>query len=194
MLTPLYALSVGVLLVVFAWSVYNLPILIAGFHSLRKSKRKIDNTVARPSIPTFSIVVPVKNEANVVGRLLKALLKLNYPNDKYEVIIAEDGSSDGTFQLCKRFAEDHPNLRMRVFTKAESIGKPSALNFGAMHAVGDIIGFFDADSVPHADVLLNAASYFEVENVAGVQGRTISINSEDNMLTKFASYEDSAWS
>jgi cellulose synthase/poly-beta-1,6-N-acetylglucosamine synthase-like glycosyltransferase len=77
--------------------------------------------------------------------------------------------------------------------KPFSNGKPSALNYGVKFARGEIIGVFDADNVPANDALLNVQKYFEDPAVAAVQGRTLSINSEENMLTKFISYEETVW-
>jgi cellulose synthase/poly-beta-1,6-N-acetylglucosamine synthase-like glycosyltransferase len=77
--------------------------------------------------------------------------------------------------------------------KSPSNGKPSALNYGLEQAKGEIVAFFDADSVPASDALLNVSRYFEDPNVAAVQGRTLSINLNQNMLTRFISYEETVW-
>jgi cellulose synthase/poly-beta-1,6-N-acetylglucosamine synthase-like glycosyltransferase len=67
------------------------------------------------------------------------------------------------------------------------------LNYGISRAEGDVIGIFDADNVPARDALRNVCKYFEDQAVAAVQGRTSLINSEENMLTKFISYEEAVW-
>jgi len=82
---------------------------------------------------------------------------------------------------------------IKVFHREFYDGKPSALNYGIARAKGNIIGVFDADSVLASDVLLNVCRYFEDPKVAAVQGRNLSINSEENMLTKFISYEEAVW-
>jgi len=67
---------------------------------MRRSKRKAENrSFYEGYLYTFSIIVPVKNEGKVIGRLLDALLRLRYPKDKMEIIIVEDGSTDGTILL-----------------------------------------------------------------------------------------------
>jgi cellulose synthase/poly-beta-1,6-N-acetylglucosamine synthase-like glycosyltransferase len=144
------------------------------------------------SVPTFSIVVPVKNEGKVIGRLLDALSSLNYPVDKREVIIVEDGSTDETLSICQKYAQES-GLNIRVLQKPSSEGKPSALNYGIAHASGEIVGVFDADNVPARDALLNVCGFFEDPTVAAVQGRTSSINHEENMMTKFVSREETVW-
>ena len=140
----------------------------------------------------ISIVVPVKDEEKVIGRLLEALLKLRYPPDKREILVVEDGSVDRTVEVCSEYVKRYPG-QVKLIRKPSSKGKPSALNYALKYVKGDIVGFFDADSVPHPDVLKNVCKYFEDDDVAAVQGRTLSINSDENMLTELISYEEAVW-
>jgi len=180
--------------VLSAWSLYNLPILIAGVGRMRKRDfRHRGSPKHKDRLPFVSIIVPVRNEEKVISRLLNSLVKLNYPSDKMETIIVEDGSTDRTLGVCVEFAESH-NFNLKVHHRTSSDGKPSALNFGLGEARGEIIGVFDADSIPAPDCLINVFQYFNEPNVAAVQGRTLSTNSEENMLTRLLSYEDAAWS
>nr|MDO8045967.1 glycosyltransferase family 2 protein [Candidatus Baldrarchaeota archaeon] len=177
-------------LVVLAWSFYNLLILIAGIKNMRCSKRRVENSSYHEGyLYKFSIIVPVKNEEKVIGRLLDALLRLRYPKDKMEIIIVEDGSTDRTPDICKIYAEKNNGL-IKVLHKSISNGKPSALNYGIKHASGEVIAVFDADSVPEPDTLINVCKYFEDPQVIAVQGRILSINQDENMLTKLISYEE----
>lgn len=160
---------------------------------MHTSKCKIGCTsINRENLPSISIIVPVKDEEKVVERLLNGLAEIAYPSDKLEVIIVEDCSTDDSFNICRRFAQNN-NINLKIFHRELSNGKPSALNFGVKHAKGDIIGILDADSLPAPDILLNLTKYFEDPKVAAVQGRTSSINFGQNMLTKFISYEEAAW-
>jgi cellulose synthase/poly-beta-1,6-N-acetylglucosamine synthase-like glycosyltransferase len=183
---------VAVLLSICLWGLYNVPILATGIQGFRKSRQKPQKkTLTDTLLPTFSIVVPVKNEENVIGRLLAALSKLNYPVDKKEIVIVEDGSTDKTFGICTKYAKEHAGVK--ILHRTFSNGKPSALNLGLEHAKGEIIAIFDADNVPDADVLMAACRYFEDPAVAAVQGKTLAINSKENMLTQFISYEEAVW-
>lgn len=193
MLNLIYIALACVFLFVYVWSFYNLPILVAGVKNFRRGKRKSERRCFEDEgLPTFSIVVPVKNEEKVVGRLLDALSRLSYPADRREIIIVEDGSTDRTLEICRSYADEH-GANLKILHRSFSNGKPSALNYGIECAKGEIVGIFDVDSVPAADVLLNVCKYFEDSSVAAVQGRMLSINSEENMLTKFISYEEAVW-
>jgi cellulose synthase/poly-beta-1,6-N-acetylglucosamine synthase-like glycosyltransferase len=168
------------------------PILATGVQDFLKNRRKPQKIfLSGKPLPTVSIVVPVKNEENVIGRLLAALSKLNYPVDKKEIVIVEDGSTDRTFDICMKYAQEHASVK--VLHRFFSNGKPSALNCGLEHAKGEIIAIFDADNVPDANALMAACKYFEDPAVAAVQGKTLSINFKENMLTQFISYEETVW-
>ena len=193
MLTIINIILIGLFAIVYAWVFYNLPILAVGVRNLRvwrKQSGKNENGANR-NLPSFSIIIPAKNEGKVIGRLLASLTKINYPKDKYEVIIIEDGSKDDTFDVCTKFALENQNFK--ILQRTTSNGKPSALNYGIKHAKGELIAVFDADNVPSNDALLNVAKYFDDTKVAAVQGRTMSINSRENMLTQFISYEEAVW-
>ena len=178
--------------VVYAWIFYNLPVFAAGVRNLRRSRRLQSPDLETDGfLPSFSVILPVKDEQRVVGRLLEALSNLRYPTEKLEIVIVEDGSADDTFEVCRQFACSHRNVK--VFRPSFSSGKPSALNYGLKRCSGEVVAVFDADNVPDGDALLKAARYFADPGVAAVQGRTLSINSQENMLTEFISYEEAVW-
>lgn len=173
----------------FGWTVYNLPALIVGIKCLQKgrfegSKRRRDDD----ELVSFSLIVPMKNEVKVAKRILESLLKLDYPAEKFEILVVDDGSTDGTSAVCKRFARSYPKrikyLRMRV-----SKGKPAALNYALKFAAGDVVGVFDADNIPERSTLAKVVKYFGDQDVTAVQGLIRSINAEENMLTKMIYYE-----
>lgn len=180
----------ALLLIVFnLWNLYSIPVIVVGIrHLLRRVKTKSEDLrFVEEEMPKVSIIVPVKNEEKVVGRLLDALLGLDYPSTKREIIVVNDESGDKTGAICSRYALLYPEIR--VFNRSESTTKAAALNFGVERSEGEIVATFDADSVPEADALLKAVKYFENPGVAAVQGRICCINANENMLTKFLSYE-----
>ena len=187
-----YLIFAALIFVFTAWTLYNIPVLVVGVKRLFVNRKSIGRGKQHPVesenyAPLVSIIVPVRNEEKVVGRLLRALLNLNYPESKFEVIVVNDGSSDRTGEICKSFESRF--YRVRVFNHEKSTTKAAALNFGVPFARGDIIATFDADSVPERDALLRASSYFRDPTIAAVQGRICSINAGENMLTRFLSFE-----
>jgi len=189
-LNPLYLIFILILLIIYVWTLYNVPVTLAGIRHLLRASRKERKVNSRSSeeLPTISILVPVKNEEKVVDRLLTALLNLDYPSQKVEIIVVDDGSTDKTVEICKGYVAKYSD-QIRLLHRARSDGKPSALNYGLIHAHGKIVATFDADNVPEPDTLLKAVEFFEDPSVDAVQGTICSINADENMLTKFLSYE-----
>ncbi len=179
---------------VYVWTFYQIPILAVGVRHLRRSSKKgeEDFSMDMERLSMVSILVPVKDEEKVVDRLLKALLGLDYPPEKREILIVEGSSTDKTVRICKEYARRYPS-QVRFLHRSVSNGKPSALNYALKHARGEIVAVFDADNFPEPDALKKAVAYFNDPSVAAVQGRLYSINADENMLTKFVSYEEAAW-
>ena len=182
---------IGVLLCLSIWSFYNIPIFAIGVRNFLKNRQKPQRKSALREFPTFSIIIPVKNEERVIGRIINALSKLDYPEEKKDIIIVEDASSDRSLDICMEYSKKQQNLR--ILHRPFSMGKPSALNYGLKYAKGEIIAIFDADNVPALDALSTVAQYFEDKTVAAVQGKTLSLNSKENMITQFSFYEEAVW-
>lgn len=190
---PASVLLLLVVGIIYAWVIYNLPTLMAGLKRTVRLRRAAPLTPSLPlNIPMISVVVPVKNEEKVVERFIKSFLKLDYPAEKKELLLIEDGSTDSTPKICAKYAEEYPGL-IKFFHRETSVGKPNALNFAQKMALGELLAFFDADSVPEPGILLKAASCFEDDSVVAVQGMNDSLNAKFNVLTRLVSYEEAAW-
>jgi cellulose synthase/poly-beta-1,6-N-acetylglucosamine synthase-like glycosyltransferase len=189
-MNPLYLVAVIILSLIYVWTLYNVPIVVAGVRNLRSSKRKKKLAfIEKSKLPTISLIVPVKDEETVIGRLFKALINADYPQEKKQLVIVEDGSTDQTAEICGNFAKEHPN-NVTLIRRSVSDGKPSALMAAMKHVTGDLVGVFDADAVPEPDVLLRIANHFEEPSVVAVQGRVLPINADENILTKFVAQEE----
>jgi len=101
------------------------------------------------TIPFISIVVPIRNEQATIERLTRSLLEQDYPHDRYEIIMADGGSHDGTRAL---LAALDPGHRVRVL---ENPGRtaPAALNVAIAAARGDVITRVDGHSFVAPDYL-----------------------------------------
>jgi len=172
------------------WTVYNGSIICAAMRGRRKSipSNKVNNIAT----PKFSIIVPTKDEEVVIGRCLNSLSNLDYPADKMEIIVVDGNSADNTCKTCSNFSTKFPG-GFKIIKEETAKGKPAALNLALECVTGDIVGVFDADSVPEREVLRKVAAYFTDANVSAVQGRTTSLNAKKNILTRVISMEESAW-
>ena len=185
----LYLLGSFLILVFGAWNLYIIPAFAIGFMNLIKNRKNSAETLKITSkYPTVSVIVPAKNEEKVIARLLRSLLKFDYPTSKMEILVIDDNSTDRTGEICKEIASSNPG-RIKVFRRIHASTKAAALNNALGFAQGALIATFDADSLPRADVLLNVVKYFDDPKVAGVQGTIYCSNSDENILTRFISLE-----
>jgi len=94
--------------------------------------------------PAYSIVLPAYNESErIAASLEKIFAHIARSGWKAEVIVVDDGSSDGTAQIVTRYAAQYPNLRL--FQNPGNHGKGYSVRNGMLHARGDILLFSDAD-------------------------------------------------
>ena len=96
--------------------------------------------------PKISILIPAWNEGSNNGeRLTKTIdsvLNADYPKDKLEIIVINDGSTDDTLKI----AESYLLKGVKVFSNKKSMGKVIALNKGLKHSTGQFVASLDADS------------------------------------------------
>ena len=138
--------------------------------------------------PNVSVLVPVKNEEKVVGRLLDALVKLDYPKENLEVIVVEDESKDRTLEICKKFSLSHPWIK--VFHRDSSEGKGDALNYAFRQSGGEIIATFDADDIPEHQAVKKALRYFNNPETGAVHGYHRVLNLRESIVSRLAAYEN----
>lgn len=117
--------------------------------------------------PFVSIIIPAKNEEKYISRCLDAVIKLNYPRSKYEIIVVDNNSTDNTRDIVKKYSSI-----ILLGKKEGTIG--AVRNFGAKHAKGEILAFLDGDSIPDSNWLKVACNYFRNDGSIGSIGFAIS--------------------
>ncbi|MFH1221784.1 MAG: glycosyltransferase [Candidatus Micrarchaeota archaeon] len=106
--------------------------------------------------PAVSILIPAYNEGPYIDKCLETLLSMDYPKDKLEIIVIDDGSTDNTAAAAKKYA----NSGVNVFTK-QNAGKGAALNYGLKKAAGEFIVTMDADSYVMPTTLKQLVAFFK---------------------------------
>jgi cellulose synthase/poly-beta-1,6-N-acetylglucosamine synthase-like glycosyltransferase len=145
---------------------FEIFLLITYFESKEKLKlEKARGENGAPRFPTISIIVPCLNEASTVEKTIESIFSLNYPKDKLSLILIDDGSTDNTLEVLKRF-ENKPNVR--VFSKQNEGSKFSALNFGLSKVNTELVGCLDADSFVDPQALKHIIPYFNDEEIMAV--------------------------
>jgi len=101
----------------------------------------------------LSVIIPALNSASTISLTLKSIFSNNFPRELFEVIVVDNGSSDGTVEVAKRYP-------VKVYYCAKrGIGPPR--NLGAKMADGDILCFTDSDCIVERDWLRKIFSFFE---------------------------------
>ncbi len=134
--------------------------------------------------PIVTIIVPVFNEEKTLGGTIESLLALDYPKDKLDILVVDDGSTDNTLTVANTFKT---NPQVRVFTK-ENGGKHTAVNLGISYSRGEFIGCLDADSFVDKNALSRIIRCFEDEKVMAVTP-AIKVHTPENILQQMQSVE-----
>ncbi|WP_203650249.1 glycosyltransferase family 2 protein [Secundilactobacillus yichangensis] len=176
--------------------IVNLILTIAGyFYYLRWHRRPMPKLSAE--VPFVSILVPAHNEGKVLQKTVQALLKFDYPWDRYELIIINDNSSDNSAALLSKMQRDYFNRNFQVInTNAQTggKGKSNALNIGLKQAKGTIISVYDADNTPEAGALRYlVATLMRDHKLGAVIGKFRTRNRNATMLTRFINVETLAF-
>ena len=98
--------------------------------------------------PAVAIVVPAFNEGEAVARTIHSRLALDYPADKIEVVVINDGSTDDTWENMVRAAAEYPAGAVRCVDLGSNQGKRAAMAAGIRATSAEILVFVDSDSMP----------------------------------------------
>lgn len=177
-----------------------------------KSKR---NSRKRYYKPTVSVVVPAHNEGAIILRTLQSLHATNYPKNKMEIIVVNDGSTDNTAKLVRGFIADLYKQKVeqeihqdptthelvRVFSRKKvsqfqtrlvtqpNGGKAEALNNGIKnYTSGKLIMCLDADSLIDSDMVKNSVAYFRDREVVALASN-VNIMEDGSVLSLVQRFE-----
>lgn len=153
------------MLIYLVWGIYLVVLFISFFllivfleHSeVRKPVEYLDEW------PEITITVPAYNEENTIVQTVESLLSVDYPEDKLNIIVVNDGSKDKTREKAEKF-EKYDNFTL---INQENQGKGAALNKGLENTETEFFGCVDADSYVAEDAIKNIVSELD-ENAGGI--------------------------
>ena len=135
--------------------------------------------------PSTTIIVPCWNEEKTVSKTVHSLLRLNYPKNKLKIFIVDDGSTDSTWNIIQKFA-NNPQV---TIVKKENGGKHTAVNLAIEQANSELIGCLDADSYVEMNALLEIADAFNNDAQLMAAIPTIVIHEPKTILQKMQKTE-----
>ncbi|MEK3884041.1 glycosyltransferase [Paenibacillus sp. PL2-23] len=186
-----------VLAVFCIWSLLlvNIALIIAGYVYYMEGE-----VMPEPSLPCkegdapfVSIMVPAHNEGKVIIPTVESLLALDYPRDRYEIIVINDNSSDDSAALLGSLQAKHP-YRNLIIMNTDAVtggkGKSNALNIGFERSRGELIAIYDADNTPERTALRYlVADLMRDEKLGAVIGKFRTRNRNASLLTRFINIE-----
>lgn len=113
-----------------------------------------------------SVVICTFNRSAYLGACIESILAQNYPRDRYEVIVVDDGSTDATPEVARTEG-------IRFIRHASNKGLPAARNTGIAAAKGAVVAFIDDDAVADPDWLEHLVAPFADPTVSASGGRTV---------------------
>ena len=140
------------------------PVLLWMFG--RRRKRNMSTSVYEPKV---TMVVPAYNEEELIEEKILNCLSLDYPRNKLEVIVVNDGSTDGTGEIISRYAKS----RIMVRENRTPVGKIGVINATVPEAKGEVVVFSDASAMLDRDAVTNLVTHFLDDEVGCVSGRYV---------------------
>lgn len=180
------------LIVMWAILIYHSFLVIVAFHFFKRGKKQLNENLKKlKSFPFVSILIPAHNEEIVIESTLNAILELNYPRDRVEVIVVNDSSTDRTGQILDQYAEKYRRIKPFHIPEGKGgLGKSHALNLALKRAKGEVICVFDADNSPEPNSLhYLIAELMSNDKLAAVCGKVRTQNRKKNLLTHFINLE-----
>jgi cellulose synthase/poly-beta-1,6-N-acetylglucosamine synthase-like glycosyltransferase len=171
---------------------YQCALFFLGHLYYRRSRGQASQaaTVPDSELPCISVLVPCHNEEVVLAHTLRALLALDYPTGKLEILVIDDGSTDRTAEVASEFTRDDRIRLLSVPSAIAARGKAGALNFGLEHARHPVLAVYDADNMPETGALrLLAAHLVRDPRLGAVIGMYRAWNRHRSLLVRFVNLE-----
>ena len=187
-------LSLYALIAIWALMILNVFLSVGGFiYYARMAKTNGRIPLPTDQYPMVSILVPAHNESLVIVRTVRALLNLNYPKDKCEIIVINDNSTDDTDEKLGELQCEFPESKLMVVNTGAEVGgtgKSNALNIGFSLASGSVIAIYDADNTPEPNALIILVEHLmSDEKLGAVIGKFRTRNKNASLLSRFVNIE-----
>jgi glycosyltransferase involved in cell wall biosynthesis len=126
-----------------------------------------------------SVIIPALNEEKMIGRCLESLAESRYPQDRFEVILVDNGSTDHTLEITQSFSA---RLRLTILQRP-GVNISGLRNLGAAKAKGEVLAFLDADCSIPANWIENSVLHLASDH-AGVIGGDYEIPKDSSWVAR----------
>jgi len=174
----------SVLLIFYA--VIGYPICLICLDKILKPRQLAKNL---DYTPTVTLMIVAHNEEKVILKKLENSIDLDYPNDKFMILIASDCSSDKTNQIISDFIDNHRQFDIKLYSTKYHNGKTNAQNEAQKLVNTEIVVFTDANSMLKKDSIRELVSSFSSDDIAYVCGRLV----YNNIANKTSEPQSKYW-
>jgi hyaluronan synthase len=133
--------------------------------------------------PRLTVIIPAYNEGAMVESSIASVAAADYPGERLEIIVIDDGSTDDTWRYIERAARRHPGLVVAL-RLPKNLGKRGALAEAFRRASGEIVITVDSDSLIEPGALLAAVGPFRDPRVGAVAGKVAVQNRRDGLIPR----------
>lgn len=139
--------------------------------------------------PEVTVVIPAKNEGEVIESVIRTVFNSDYPQDKMHVVVVDDGSTDGTWEGMRRASHD-PLIsdRLELIRHDRNYGKRVALASAMESVRSEIVVCIDSDSFVKRDAIRLLVQPFRNSNVVAASGHGEARNKDEGLLQKLQHY------
>jgi len=132
--------------------------------------------------PMLTVVIPAYNEGAMVEQSIESVARADYPADRLEILVVDDGSTDDTWRYIERAARRHSVVTALRLERNQ--GKRAALAAGFRRARGSVLVTIDSDSVIEPHTLLAIVGPFKDSRVGAVAGKVAAFNRDQGWLPR----------
>lgn len=156
----------SVFAILHSYLLYPLIIILLG----RRKGENTDVYAADDNLPFVSIIMSVHNEESVISEKLRSIFHTTYPEEKIELLVGSDASTDQTDEKLHVYSNEHEALRFFPFR--ERRGKPAVINDLRDEAMGEILVFTDAQVMFNRETIFELVKHFRNPEI-GLVGASI---------------------
>ena len=171
---------------VFIYTVFVTTFLLSRIVIALRYTRSLSNVIpadlGKTYEPRVTFVIPCKNEEQAIGTTVEKCFSVDYPIDKIQVIVINDGSTDNTIDVLREAEKQFDNLV--IIDWEQNRGKRHGMYEGIQRSSGEIVIQLDSDSYLHSKDFRNFIEPFRNPEVGAVCAHADPANADENLITK----------
>jgi glycosyltransferase XagB len=169
-------------------------VFVAGMRAVESSRAVEIPALADSELPKYTILMPAYNEPEVIVNLVRATSSIDYPHDKFQLLLLLEEDDDRTIEALLK-VEVPEIVKVLLVPASDPRTKPKACNYGLYFDDSELVTIYDAEDRPDAGQLRASAAKFAAspEHLVCLQARLDYYNSTQNALTRWFTIEYATW-